>query len=135
MFDATLDWYDSEQTILIMEVQADIWEWENTLSVMRELKQKSESVEHDVYTILMFNNTPPTPGRDVFRNVRQIIKLHPENNRLTIFVGTNTLFRAIFKTVNKLYLLKNIFDDFRYVATKEQALEIIQQEKAKASTK
>jgi|GEM_PF-3286063 len=134
MFEVTLDWHDPGQTILIMDVQANTWEWDKAFTAMRDLKQKSESVEHGVYTILIFHNTPTTPGRDVFRNVREITKFHPKNNILTIFVGTNKLFRAIFNTVNKIYLLKNMFDGFRYVATRQQALEIIDQEKGEAKS-
>ena len=135
MIQATIDWEDSEKTILVLEVQADTWDWDDTFAIMRDFKAKAESVEHSIYTVIIFHDTPPTPDSAVFRNIRQIMKLRPENELVTIFVGTNSLFRTIFNTVNKIYLLKNIFDTFRFVATKDRAIALIHEEKAKASAR
>ena len=132
MIHATIEWNDTEKTILILEVRADNWDWDDSFALMRDFKAKAESVEHSIYTVIIFHDTPPTPDSAVFRNVRQITKLRPKNEVLTVFVGTNSLFRTIFNTVNKIYLLKNIFDSFRFVATKDQAIALIHEEKAKA---
>ena len=40
MFEVTLDWHDPGQTILIMDVQANTWEWDKAFTAMRDLKQQ-----------------------------------------------------------------------------------------------
>ncbi len=129
MINATTEWNDNEKTVLVLEVRADKWNWDDAFNIMRDFKIRAESVEHSIYTVIIFHDTPSTPDSTVFRNIRQMTRLRANNEILTVFVGTNSLFRTIFNTVNKIYLLKNIFDKFRFVATKEQAIALIEREK------
>jgi hypothetical protein len=128
MFQTSIYWHDSDQTILIMEVTGDTsdWDWKKSYSAMENFKTEAESVMHPVYTILIFHKPPPIAKDGIFANVKRLMDIHPNNQVLAFFVGTNSLFGKVLNTVGQIYGFRAILGKFRFAVSKSEALEMIE---------
>ena len=133
MFQTDIYWHNSERDILIMEVTGDSsdWDWAKSYSAMEKFKAEAESVVHPVYTILIFHKTPPIPKDSIFANVKRLMDIHPKNEVLAFFVGTNKFFSKILNTAGQIYGFRAILGNFRFVVSKSEALEMIEAHRQK----
>lgn len=135
MLDYHIYWYDDEQTILIMDVRNDDWEWKYTLQALREFFAEAETVTHPIYTVTIFRYTPPNspPDGGLFEQVRDVMRQRPDHEVLTIFVGANSFYAAVLNVVRRMFGFRRLLGQFRFEATLEAALAEIDAEKARRS--
>jgi hypothetical protein len=128
MFETKIYWHNAEQDILIMEVNGDSndWDWKKSYAATETFKAEAESVGHPIYTILIFHNNPPIPKDSIFANIKRLMDIHPKNEVLAFFVGTNRFFSKVLNTAAQIYGFRAILGNFRFVLSKAEALETIE---------
>lgn len=127
-------WYDSEKTILVMDVVGR-WTWLQGLEAVRQFNQIIETVPHSVYSVFHFNSTETImpQGTNALQAIRQILAMNPPNEKLTILARqgyTLSLFIEIGLKATKLITLPS---KIRFVDSFDQALKLIEREKRKGT--
>lgn len=127
-----LYWYDEERTILVGEI-SEGWTWTNAHAGLEILNDtvKVYAKTQPVYVILHFkNNAQSLPkGESAIANMRKALGNDPSDETLTIVVAQSNLIGSLIKMANRMYQLAYNESKYRYVATFERAIEMINEHK------
>jgi hypothetical protein len=125
-------WYDSEQTILMVEVYAR-WTWTDAFTIVNHGNEILKQVTHDKYLIchLMSDATRlPSDNQLALASIRRLLLLDPSAEEIAFFVGQFKLLRRLINVTGDVYSLLGKTQKYHYTESVSQALSVIAQHKA-----
>lgn len=122
----TCEWYNEEKTILVLTALLADWTWEEATEAIETQVKLAETVEHPVHIVLYFKERPNVPVSGAFQHLQKLMQLKAKNEELSIFININNMLTTLLKTIGKIYKLRDLVADYRFVATMEEALEEIE---------
>lgn len=123
MFDiAQIEWLDDEQTVI--HVKAESWTWEEAYEACLEVNKLMDTVDHGVHVIYDLMDAPAVP-KGSMTNLRRLLALEHENDRLTIFVTQSQFLRMLIDVVEKAFTVRNVPLRYKFVTTMDAAQEYI----------
>jgi len=118
------DWFDDEQTILLVQALAP-WDWNDVEQALAEQLQHIRSVTHNVYSIYDLTLSPALPNGLVIPRLKHVASDRLDNQRLTIYVGMGFLQQQMMDLTRNAFHLDALFANFRFVRTLDEALRVI----------
>mgnify|MGYP006952612566 CR=1 FL=1 len=122
------DWYDDGKTILVIRALTQ-WDWKDIDSALTEQMNCVRSVKHSVYTIYDLSATPVIPKGLALPNLKRVTSERQPNQRLTIYVGMGFLQERLMEMTNTAFNLQELFKNFHFARTMDEALAIIEADK------
>lgn len=99
----TIDWDSDDKTIVRMEM-IGFWTWKEADAGARQGYDLLQSVDYEVGVIIDFSRSTSMPPY-ALQNARRMIQHRHPRTGLTVFVGTNTLFLALWNVFARIYTL------------------------------
>lgn len=116
-------WYNREKTILYVQFSRG-WVWADVYDTLDALYQMQETVNHGVHIIYDLSLAPSVPSYSMPNLGRLINEEHP-NDRLVLFVTTQTMLSKLFDVAVKMYNRRTHKLDYHFVRTIDDALDRI----------
>lgn len=124
-----IEWDNDDQTIVRMEMVGH-WTWDEAYAGAERGYAMLQSVEYEVGVIIDFSRSAGLPPNALPNARRMIQRRHPRTG-LTVFVGANTLFMALWNVFAKVYTLFAQKQNSIFAATVAEARRILEQRYAR----
>jgi hypothetical protein len=128
----TLYWHDTEKTIIRLDIERG-WTWDDAHIALGMMDEIIPSVNHDVYTVYSFKpGASALPRNFAMSNIKTLLNSEVPNEKMFIFVGSQTLITSFIAMVTKVYgnLTRNA-SKLQIMSTNEEALTHIEENKRK----
>jgi hypothetical protein len=128
-------WYDEERTIIVGEVEKG-WGWSDAQKGLQQLNETVgiQSQNNPVYVIISVAKDAlslPTDG-STLKNIRHLLRDDPSHETMTIYVAQANKLGNLINLTSRVYRIAHNKEKYRYVATLELALDIIESHKAQS---
>jgi hypothetical protein len=120
----TCEWYDEAKTILLIRALA-LWDWNDIYNALVDQMVHVESVSHGVYTIYELTLSPTLPQGVALTKLKRVASERRPNQRLTLYVGMGALQQQMMDVTKSAFNLKDLFQNFYFVSTIDEALILI----------
>lgn len=121
----TCEWHNEEKTIVVVTSLISDWTWDDAKEAIEAQVALTETVEHPVHVVLYFKERPNIPVTGAFQHLQKLMKLQAKNEDLSIFININRTLTTLLNTIGKIYKLRDLVAQYRFVSTMEEALEEI----------
>ncbi|NWG16714.1 MAG: hypothetical protein HXY41_08775 [Chloroflexi bacterium] len=119
----TVEWDNAEKTIVRMEM-VGAWTWDEAYAGAESGYALLEEVGYEVGVIIDFSRGTRLPPNAITSARHMIQRRHPRTG-LTVFVGANNLFVALWNTFSKVYALFAHQQNSVFADSVKQAREIL----------
>ena len=126
----TCEWYDDEKTIVVLTALISNWTWEEAQEAIEAQVALAETVEHPVHVVLYFKESPTVPVAGAFQHLQKLMQLKAKNEDLSVFVNINRMMTSLLSTIGKVYKLRELVAQYRFVTTLDEAIEEIKKYEA-----
>jgi hypothetical protein len=120
----TCEWYDDAKTILLIRALMHL-DWDDIYNALVDQMAHVESVSHGVYTIYELTLSPTLPKGVALTKLKRVSSERRPNQRLTLYVGMGELQRQMMEVTKSAFNLKDLFQNFYFVQTIDEALMLI----------
>lgn len=115
----TLDWMDSNQTVLVLTAPVDP-DWDSTITGWSKAYATAKDTPHDVAMIFDVRLSPDPPDPRVIAKMSGFLAKYPSNMKTVVVVGASRIAQRSLGI-----LIKTMIPVMRLTATMDEALEII----------
>jgi len=128
-----LSWFDPHKSIIVVEIFGP-WTWENAFEFVPLMNHIVERQPNNVYTVYYYQTRSTTllPKGSGLTNLHRLVEINPPNEKLVFFVRQDSLTRQFMSMVGKVYGMADMLRKYRFVATWQEAMQIIEMDKAQA---
>lgn len=119
-------WTDHNQTILQYDFEGH-WSWDEFYQAFRQALELETAVQHRVDVIVNMLNIDSIPG-NALTHLKSTAEKRAANAGLSILVATHSMVPMLVGIAGRFH--QNIASDFRVVATLDEAVNLIQRERA-----
>ncbi|HEX2905228.1 MAG TPA: hypothetical protein VHO69_00100 [Phototrophicaceae bacterium] len=99
----TIEWDNDDKTIVRMEMIGN-WTWDEAYAGADQGYAMLDAVPYEVGTIIDFSKGAHLPSNAISHARAMIKRRHPRTG-LTVFVGTNAVFRSLWNIFSQVYTL------------------------------
>jgi hypothetical protein len=99
----TIEWDNAEKTLVRMEMIGD-WTWDEARAGAERGYAMLDSVDYEVGVIIDYSQGAGLPAH-ALSNARSMIQRRHPRTGLTVFVGANAVFMALWNVFSKVYVL------------------------------
>ncbi len=98
-----LYWEDAGKTIIRLDIERG-WTWDDAHLALSTMDEVIPAVGHDVYTIYYFKpGAAALPRSFAMSNIRSLLNSEVPNEKMFIFVGSQSLLSHFITMVTKVY--------------------------------
>lgn len=125
-----VDWYDDDQTIVMVTV-SDVWTWNDAELGARRLSKLIKSLDYSVNVIYQYKGTRAAQlprGNRVFANLKRMMEVSSMQPNAIYMVNASSLMQGFMRILSQAYGLDEIYERFHFVDSLDVALKAIGQE-------
>lgn len=119
----TVDWDDEARTIVRMNMIGS-WTWEEAYAGADNGYAILDSVPYEVGVIIDFSQGAGLPPNAILNARNMIHRRHPRTG-LTVFVGTNSMFTALWNIFSRVYTLLARKQNSVFASSVDEARQIL----------
>lgn len=121
----TVEWDNPEKTVVRMALMGD-WTWDEAYAASDEGYALLESVSYEVGVIMDMRQSNHIPDKAI-SNAQAMIKRRHKRTGLTVFVGVNSFFTAMWNIFSRVYAALAHKQNSVFTDTIEEARAILAQ--------
>ncbi len=119
----TVEWDNEEKTIIRMTMVGH-WTWDEMYVATAEGDRMLDTIQHRVGVIIDLQQSVGVPPM-AMANARKVSEKQHRNAAMTVFVGANAFFVALWSVFSKVYSIFVRRHSFTFAATLDEARAIL----------